>query len=688
MKLCVTAFTFCLAVCMLTIPIQASLQSEVTSVSRIQVQGTNHYYVSNRLPLEPSRLVSLPVGSIQPKGWLLEMLTRERNGLAGHLGEISVWLQKTDNAWLSKDGEGQYGWEEVPYWLRGYIQLAYILNDSHMISESHTWIEGVLNSQRLDGDFGPNIKFENDGSRDFWANMLMMFALETYYDYTHDKRVITLLENYFKYQLSVPDKIFLTHYWQKMRGGDNLYSVYWLYNRTGNPMLLELATKIHRCTANWEMKGTLPNWHNVNIAECFREPAMHYLQTHNNTELEATYADFKEVRKRYGQVPGGMFGSDENCRVGYSDPRQAVETCGMVEQMFSDEILMEITGDPMWMDNCEDVAFNSLPAAFMEDMKALRYLTAPNMVISDSKNHAPGIGNKGPFLTMNPFSSRCCQHNHSMGWPYFSKYLWYATSNDGLCVGAYSENEVTAKVGNGATVRIVEITHYPFEDTINFAVHVSQPVAFPLYLRVPGWCKAALVSINGVAHSVDANPDSFICINRLWSEKDAVVMTLPMQISTRTWTENKNSVTIDYGPLSFSLNIGENYKKVDTKSTIMHDSRYQKNANPLLWPSYDIFPTTSWNYAIELKNSKLAFAPQVEKRAWPTNNYPFSASNAPLRLMAHGKLIADWTIDKYELCDVLPQSPVKTLAPDESLVLIPMGAARLRISAFPTTTLK
>ena len=34
---------------------------------------------------------------------------------------------------------------------------------------------------------------------------------------------------------------------------------------------------------------------------------------------------------------------------------------------------------------------------------------------------------------MNPFSSRCCQHNHSMGWPYFTKHLWLATPDHGLC---------------------------------------------------------------------------------------------------------------------------------------------------------------------------------------------------------------------------------------------------------------
>ena len=133
------------------------------------------------------------------------------------------------------------------------------------------------------------------------------------------------------------------------------------------------------------------------------------------TDLEATYNDFKLIRTLYGQVPGGMFGADENARKGYDDPRQAVETCGMVEQITSDNMLLPITGDPVWADNAEDVAFNTMPAAFTPDYRALRYLTAPNMVLNDGKNHNPGIDNSGPFLMMNPFSSRCCQHNHAAG---------------------------------------------------------------------------------------------------------------------------------------------------------------------------------------------------------------------------------------------------------------------------------
>ena len=178
--------------------------------------------------------------------------------------------------------------------------------------------------------------------------MIMLFALQSYYEYSGDERVIRLMTNYFKWEMTIPDDQFLENYWENSRGGDNLYSVYWLYNRTGEKWLLNLAEKIHQNTADWEQKNTLPNWHNVNVAQCFREPATYFMQSDDSSDLQATYNDFHLIRNIYGQVPGGMFGADENARKGYTDPRQGVETCGMVEQMASDEMLARMTGDPFW----------------------------------------------------------------------------------------------------------------------------------------------------------------------------------------------------------------------------------------------------------------------------------------------------------------------------------------------------
>lgn len=671
--------------------INAQNTIKVTVVQRLSTSVSNSFYIGNKKPLEPLSLLKLPVGSIKPGGWILKYLELQRDGLTGQLGNISAWLDKNNNAWFSGNGKGDHGWEEVPYWLKGYGDLGYILKDKKIIDETKLWLEKVFESQRPDGFFGPGEVERNQQNKivkipDLWPNMLMLWCLQSYYEFSNDARVIPFMTKYFKWQATVPDSLLLKTYWENSRGGDNLYSIYWLYDHTGEKWLLNLGNKIFRNTADWSQKNTLPNWHNVNIAQSFREPATYYMQTKDSSLLNATYNDFYLVRNIYGQVPGGMFGADENARKGYTDPRQAVETCGMVEQMASDEILTGITGDPMWADNCEDVAFNTYPAAVMPDFKGLRYLTAPNMVISDSKDHAPGIQNAGPFLMMNPFSSRCCQHNHSQGWPYYEEHLWMATPDNGVAAILYNSSEVSVKVGErtGHTVSLKQITNYPFDENIKIEVNTKSAVNFPLYLRIPGWCSKATVTVNGKTLNVNANPGSYIRLENKWKHGDVIELTLPMKIVLQKWTKNKNSVSVNYGPLTFSLKIDESYVKMDSKKSAIGDSKWQADADQTKWPSYEIYPASMWNYGLALNDKPAADQFEIIKRPWPKNNFPFTQHDVPIILKAKGKIIPEWTIDKYGLCEVLPQSPVSVTTKEKTIELIPMGAARLRISAFPT----
>lgn len=640
----------------------------------------NTFYGANRPPLLKEHFAKLPVTAFEPGGWLRKQLELQRDGLTGNLGEISIWLSKKDNAWLARDGKGKYGWEELPYWLKGYANIGYMLHDKKMIKEAECWINTVLSNQRESGDFGPDVA--HDGNRDLWTNMPMLWCLQSWYEYSHDSRVLKFMTRYFKWELSIPDQHFLEDYWEKSRGGDNLYSVYWLYNHTGERWLLDLATKIDRNTADWRQKDNLPNWHNVNVAQCFREPATFYLQSHLPADLDATYNDFKLIRDLYGQVPGGMFGADENARKGYDDPRQAVETCGMVEQMTSDQMLLRSTGDTKWADNCEDIAFNTFPAAFMPDYRSLRYLTAPNMVVSDSKDHAPGIANEGPFLMMNPFSSRCCQHNHAAGWVYYAENAWMATPDNGLAAQFYTEGNLKARVGEGQEVRIVEETKYPFEEEIHFTVYLAKAtVSFPLYLRIPEWCDHPQVRLNGKLLSPKGT-DHYIRLSGAWKNGDKISLTLPMHIRVQEWSHNRNSVSIYYGPLGFSLKIKESYVQKDSKTTAIGDSRWQETADAGKWPSYEIYPASDWNYGLVLKTRpEMPFT--ITRNPWPADNNPFTNTAAPIELEARGKQISSWTIDQYGLCGLLPQSPVAAPGPTVSLTLVPMGGARLRISAFP-----
>lgn len=656
-------------------------EASATLMPRPCTQEKNANYVSNQLPLKPQHFIKLPIGSIQPQGWVRRYLELQREGLTGHLGEISAWLEKKNNAWLTNGGD--HGWEEVPYWLKGYGNLAYILKDPQMIAETKVWIEGALASQQPDGYFGP-VNMRN-GKRELWAQMIMLWCLQSYYEYSQDERVISLMTNYFKWQTTVPDEDLLKDYWENSRGGDNLLSIYWLYNRTGDKFLLELADKIHRNTADWTKSTSLPNWHNVNIAQCFREPATYYMQTGDSALLRASYNVHDLIRRTFGQVPGGMFGADENARLGYIDPRQGVETCGIVEQMASDEIMLSITGDPFWAEHCEEVAFNTYPAAVTADFKALRYITSPNHTVSDSKNHHPGIDNRGPFLSMNPFSSRCCQHNHAQGWPYYAEHLVMATPDNGLAAVLYAANETTAQVADGQTVTLKEETRYPFEEEVVFTLQTEKPVTFPLYFRIPSWTNGkATLKVNGETLRMPASEDAqYARVEREWQPNDRIELTLPMSFRMRQWQVNKNSVSIDYGPLTLSLKIDEKYVKRDSHETAIWDSKWQEGADAEQWPTTEIYPDSPWNYALILPNEESLKQWKMERKAWPEDDFPFSIGSVPLEVKAKGRKIPSWQIDETGLCGVLPDENAAK-GEIEEITLIPMGAARLRISAFPS----
>ena len=650
---------------LLAVPILA-METAVTVVSTPDTTGTNAFYAGNRPPLQPSPLIELPMGAVRPEGWLRRQLELQNAGFHGHLTEISAYLRKAGNAWLEPSGKGTNGWEEVPYWLKGFQNCAFLLDDKKQLAEAREWIEGILRSQQPDGWLGPGdgrtgICTDLKGRDDLWPNMVALFCLQSFFEQTGDARVVPAITRYFKYLQGVPEDKFLTGYWPSMRGGDLLYSVYWLYNRTGEPWLLELAQKVHRKTARWDT-GVI-NMHNVNVAQAFREPTVYWMQSGRPENLTGAERNWREIRNLSGQVPGGMFGADENARPGYDGPRQAIETCGIAEEMLSDELLVGITGNPIWADRCETVAFNTYPAAFTADMKALRYLTAPNQPQSDQASKAPGVENGGNMFEMNPHDHRCCQHNCGHGWPYFTQHAWFATPGNGLAAVLYAPCVVAARVGDGTEVRIAEETRYPFEDTVALKLTMAKPVKFPLLLRVPGWCMKPELTLNGQVLSAATRPGSYVRIEREWGPGDVVQIRFPMEARVHTWEKNRGIAAVERGPLTSSLKIKEDYRR---------------SGGTDAWPAFEILPGSPWNYALVMP-AKFEIVP----RPWPADNQPFAAEAAPIQIKVNGQRVPGWTLDQNGLvCEGQP-NPVLTQEPVETITLIPMGAARLRISAFP-----
>jgi DUF1680 family protein len=260
----------------------------------------------------------------------------------------------------------------------------------------------------------------------------------------------------------------------------------------------------------------------------------------------------------------------------------------------------------------------------------------------------------------------CCTANMHQGWPKLAASLWMATPNDGLAAIVYAPSEVSTSIA-GTPVKIEETTDYPFRDTIQFSIHPAHTLAFPLQFRIPAWAESAHLAVNG-AEQPTPKSGVFVEIYRTWTPGDTVTLRLPMLVRATNWFHN--SVAIERGPLVYSLKINESW-------------RVEKKTGPS--KDWEVFPTTPWNYALLLDPKNPAAAFKVTENALQTQ--PFNFAHPPVTLTSVARRIPEWELDN-DSAGPLPSSPMQCRKvpcpqPSDTVELIPYGAAKLRITAFP-----
>lgn len=659
---------------------QRAKNMDVTVVQSPPFDRRNDHYNSNRAPLMPNPLGKLPLGSIRAFGWLKHQLDLMADGMHGRLEELSSYL-KPDSGWF---GTKKQGWEEQPYWLRGFYPLSILTNNERCLASSKKWIEAVLTSQDVDGYFGAPYHKTITGKTgrsfpDLWPHMIMLDVVIQHHEYTNDDRVVPFVKAFFEFCRNLPDDQFLpTFVWtdseryaeefgdsktkiQHTRAGDMIPHIYWLYNRTGDSWLLDLATRFFE-----HIKPEPDEWldhHIVNFTQRFQYPGVYYALSGNARHLALTEYWYAQHMGTWGQQPRGIFAADELIWPGKVDPRQGFETCGLVEFAKSFYLLGRTTGNPLYADRTEDIMLNQYPPSHTPDLKALHYLTASNQPQLDCSGQHDYY-NKGHQIDYSPHLYRCCQHNAAMGWPWYVQNLWQTSSDNGLATWLYSASEVSAVVGDGTKVVLHSKTDYPFNTNVDITIKTSGNCAFPLYLRVPRWCSRFTPRVNGKALDVQPETGSFVRIERTWSDGDVINIDMPVEVSMTTWPRN-GSVTVDRGPLSYSLRIKEKWKRCGGNNK---------------WPEWEVLAKTPWNYGLVINdNSPIINAVNVKS----VGLQPWTVESAPIELKANAKRIPGWKIGNDQTVEKLPQSPVNSGKQEKEITLIPMGCARLRITSFP-----
>ncbi len=349
-----------------------------------------------------------------------------------------------------------------------------------------------------------------------------------------------------------------------------------LYHETNNPRYLELANYLidergaqpHYYDAEARARGDAPEryWaktyeycqahvpireqekvvgHAVRAMYLYSAVADLAHEKNDQTLLDTCYRLWDNLINKRIYLTGGIgpSGHNEGFTEDYDLPDETAyaETCATIGLVMWNHRLLQFAGDRRFADVMERGLYNGFLSGVSLEGTHFLY---ENPLSSAGSRHREEW-----------FYCPCCPPNVSRTLASVGKYV-YSTGDEDVWVHLFAGSTADLEVG-GKAVRIQQTTHYPWEGTVAFDLKLEEAQEFSLRLRLPGWCQAYHLSLNGEEQAVQPDSSGYLVLRRQWQNGDRLVYEMEMPVRL-VWAnpavrQLQGRVAIERGPLVYCL---------------------------------------------------------------------------------------------------------------------------------------
>lgn len=629
-----------------------------------------------------SKLEEVRMNQIRPKGWILDFLKKQADGMPGNLHKIgypydrSCWQYRT----LTDGGYAQWWpYEQTAYWIDSVVRTAIFTDDSKLLDRVNDQIEASFAG---DGDpfIGP-LELKADIGRNRWPHAIYFRALYALWSNIGEKRYLDRMYGHYKND---------SHSYSHNRDVANIETMFKLARIYDDRELFDRAVSCydkHRALgqeagADDLLSDRVPNEHAVTFHEDAKLPAIVYSYTGNRELLEASVNGFRKIA-RYHLLPDGIPSSSE--KTCGNESWRTHESCDISDAVWSLGYMLEATGDGHYADRIEWAVFNALPGAVGPDFRTIQYLSCVNQVIAARNSTHISAWKNTPRMAYQPHHyPECCVGNIGRCMPNYTARM-YQTFEGGTAVSLYGDS-----VYDGDEMKIVQTGGYPFGDEIKLSVKLKGISESRLRLRIPEWSKRTVIRKNGV-------DEDFSVINGYAEfpvgDGDEFVLLFKKAFSGNSSPDG--GIYFTYGPLLLSLKIKERRE---------HDLKEPRQTKD--FPAWNIYPDSPWSYAVTGWE-------RPESVETLCSDNPFWGE-LPLEIKIRAKKLNGWTLNREEqkelgfvggegidkkqidcgasvVSDSLVTTPripaasfiEENIGDEEEITLIPYGCTNIRLTVFP-----